>query len=80
MTTLYVVIFFIFGLVFGSFYNVLGFRLPKNENIVYPHSHCMKCGHTLKFYEMIPVISYIFLGGKCKICKNKICIMYPIVE
>ena len=56
---------FIIGLVFGSFYNVVGYRLPNNMSIVFPASHCTNCNHKLKFYELIPVISYIFLGGKC---------------
>ena len=63
---------FIIGLVFGSFYNVVGYRLPNNMSIVFPASHCTNCNHKLKFYELIPVISYIFLGGKCKKCKERI--------
>lgn len=71
---------FIFGLVFGSFYNVVGYRLPNNMSLIYPNSHCPKCNHKLKFYELIPVLSYIFLGGKCMKCKEKISIKYPIFE
>lgn len=73
-------IIFIFGLVFGSFYNVVGYRLPNNMSLIYPNSHCPKCNHELKFYELVPVLSYIFLGGKCKKCKDKISIKYPIFE
>ena len=76
----YKIFIFIIGLVFGSFYNVVGYRLPNNMSIIKPSSKCTKCGHKLKFYELIPVISYIFLRGKCKSCKSKISIMYPIFE
>lgn len=71
---------FIIGLVFGSFYNVVGYRLPENMSIAFPASHCTNCNHKLKFYELIPVISYIFLGGKCKACKKRISIVYPFFE
>lgn len=80
MNTVYLVVFFITGLVLGSFYNVVGLRICKNESIVYPSSHCTNCNHKLKFYELIPVLSYIFLGGRCKKCKEKISVMYPLIE
>ncbi len=78
--TIYLILFFITGLLFGSFYNVVGLRLPKKESIIYPSSHCPKCNHKLSWYELIPVLSYIFLKGKCKNCKEKISIMYPVME
>lgn len=68
------------GLVFGSFFNVVGYRVPNNMSIAFPSSHCPNCNHKLKFYELIPVISYIFLGGKCKSCKKRISIFYPFFE
>lgn len=71
---------FISGLVLGSFYNVVGYRLPNNMSIIYPRSHCPNCNHELKFYELIPVISYIILLGKCKVCKKRISIFYPFFE
>lgn len=71
---------FIIGLVFGSFYNVVGYRLPNEISIAFPSSHCPNCKHKLKFYELIPVISYIFLLGKCKECKKRISIIYPFFE
>ncbi len=71
---------FIFGLLFGSFYNVVGLRLPNGESIVKPGSHCPKCNHKLSWYENIPVISYIFLKGKCKSCHEPISVMYPLIE
>ena len=74
------IIIFIFGLLFGSFYNVVGLRLPKKESIIYPSSHCPKCNHKLSWYENIPVFSYLFLKGKCKNCKEEISIMYPLIE
>ena len=75
-----IILFFIMGTVFGSFYNVVGYRVPKGESIVYPPSHCPKCNHKLGPLELIPILSYIFLGGKCKNCKNKISCFYPIFE
>lgn len=71
---------FVVGLVFGSFFNVVGLRLPKNESLISPGSHCVNCNHNLRWYELIPVFSYIFLHGKCKKCKTKISIQYPLVE
>ncbi len=79
-TMYYVICFFIIGLFFGSFYYVVGLRIPKKESIVYPPSHCPKCKHKLEWFELIPVLSYIFLLGKCRKCKQKISITYPLVE
>ena len=64
----------------GSFYNVLGLRVPNKESIIKPRSHCPNCGHTLSFLEMIPIISYLFLRGKCKNCKESISPLYPFNE
>lgn len=77
---IYAFIFFVFGLVFGSFYNVLAYRLPNEMSVVAPPSHCPKCNKKLRFYELIPVISYVIQLGKCRNCKNKISIIYPIFE
>ena len=78
---LYLIIsFFIIGTIFGSFYNVVGYRIPKGESIVFPPSHCTKCNHKLGPLELIPIFSYMFLGGKCKNCKDKISCFYPIFE
>ena len=76
---LYIII-FIFGSVVGSFVNVLIYRLPKNENIVVVNSHCMSCGHKLGWYDLVPLFSWIFLRGRCRYCKEKISIQYPLVE
>ena len=80
MESIYLIIFFILGLVFGSFYNVVGFRLCNKESLVKPRSHCPKCNHILKAGELIPVISYIIQGGRCKKCKTKISVFYPMIE
>jgi leader peptidase (prepilin peptidase)/N-methyltransferase len=71
---------FLLGLIIGSFLNVVIYRLPKEESIIYPASHCTDCGHQLSALELIPVFSYIFLRGKCKDCRGKISIRYPIIE
>lgn len=69
----------IIGLILGSFFNVCILRIPKGESIVYPPSHC-SCGHILKWYELIPVLSWIALKGRCKECKEKISFQYPFIE
>lgn len=70
---------FIFGLCIGSFLNVLIDRLPKGESIL-GRSHCSHCNKTLKWYELVPVLSFIFLRGKCSKCKKPISLQYPLVE
>lgn len=72
MNTVYIIIFFIFGSLMGSFLTVIGLRLPKNENFTTTQSHCDSCGHVLQLYEMIPIISYLIQKGKCRYCKAKI--------
>lgn len=76
----YYIMIFIIGTVFGSFFNVVGYRVPNNMSIIYPDSHCPNCNHKLKFYELIPILSYVFLRGKCKVCKKRISIFYPFFE
>jgi leader peptidase (prepilin peptidase)/N-methyltransferase len=75
-----IILIFILGLIIGSFLNVVIYRLPEGESIVYPPSHCPDCGHQLSPRELIPVFSYVFLRGKCKSCGTKISIRYPIIE
>ncbi len=70
----------ILGLVIGSFLNVCIYRIPKKESIIYPPSHCINCGHRLHIFDLIPVISYIFLKGRCRYCTSKISINYLIIE
>lgn len=73
-------IYLIFGMIFGSFLNVIIYRIPNGLSIVSPPSSCPKCGHRILWYENIPVLSWIFLRGKCSGCKLPISIEYPIVE
>lgn len=74
------VIIFIFGSIMGSFLNVLAVRLSNNESIIYPSSHCHNCQHKLKWYELIPILSYIIQKGKSNCCNTRIPISYLIVE
>ena len=73
-------IIFIFGLCIGSFLNVCIYRIPQKQDIVKLPSHCMSCGRQLKWYELIPVFSFLALGGKCRTCKTKLSVQYPIIE
>ena len=70
----------LFGLCIGSFLNVVIFRLIKKESLYKESSHCMKCGNKIKWYDNIPVVSYIALRGKCRNCGEKISPQYPFVE
>ncbi len=74
------VLIIILGLVIGSFLNVCIYRIPVEESIAFPPSHCTKCKHHLSPIVLIPVFSYIFLRGRCKYCNEKISIRYPIIE
>lgn len=71
---------FVIGTLLGSFYNVVGYRLPKGQSIVFPPSHCPNCNHRLGVSELIPILSFIFLKGKCKHCRQKISAFYPVFE
>ena len=71
---------FIFGMVVGSFLNVCICRLPKNESIISPPSHCPGCSCQIRWYDNIPVVSYLFLRGKCRGCGTHISLQYPSVE
>lgn len=70
----------IYGLIIGSFLNVCIYRIPREESIAFPSSHCPNCGTSLKWYDNIPLFSYLSLGGKCRYCKEPISKQYPIVE
>lgn len=74
------ILFILFALLISSFLNVVIYRVPRHESIVFPPSHCTKCRHRLKAWELIPVVSYLFLKGRCSHCKSKISIRYPLVE
>ena len=80
MEVYYTIVLFIFGTVLGSFYNVVGYRLPKQESLIKPSSHCPNCGHVLKPYELVPIFSFLFLGRKCLKCKQKISWFYALFE
>ena len=76
---LYAII-FIIGTFFGSFFTLAVYRIPKKEDILIKHSYCPNCNHKLGFFDLFPVFSYIFLGGKCRYCKDKIRPRYLILE
>jgi leader peptidase (prepilin peptidase)/N-methyltransferase len=70
----------VFGMITGSFLNVVIYRVPIGKSIVTPPSSCTNCGHQIKWYENIPVISWLFLRGKCSGCSQKISVIYPLIE
>ena len=70
----------ILGLCVGSFLNVVIYRVPNKMSLAYPPSHCTTCDYTLKWYDNIPVLSYIMLGGRCRSCKTHISFRYTAVE
>jgi leader peptidase (prepilin peptidase)/N-methyltransferase len=74
------VLIFVLGLIVGSFSNVCIYRIPRNESIIYPASHCPKCRSKIKPVDNIPLLSFILLKGRCRNCKSKISIQYPVVE
>jgi len=79
ITLLYIMIFLI-GISIGSFLNVCIYRIPEKKDIVLERSHCMSCGNVLKWYELIPLFSFIIQGGKCRNCKVKLSKQYPLIE
>lgn len=76
----YLVSLAVFGLIFGSFGNVLIWRVPRGESIVSPPSHCPRCGHDVRWYDNLPVLSWFLLGGRCRDCGEPISWRYPAVE
>ncbi|WP_041276569.1 prepilin peptidase [Desulfosporosinus acidiphilus] len=68
------------GIIIGSFLNVVIYRVPKGESIISPGSHCPKCGHALRAWELIPIVSFIIQGGRCLNCRTKVSWRYPGVE
>ncbi|MDO9308979.1 MAG: prepilin peptidase [Deltaproteobacteria bacterium] len=78
--TVYALFSFVFGMVVGSFLNVCICRMPKDESIVSPPSHCPHCNYQIRWYDNIPVISYLFLRGRCRGCGARISLQYPLVE
>lgn len=80
MVGLYTCCFFVLGLVLGSFYNVVGYRLPFGKSLITPGSECPKCYHRLRWYELIPVLSFLIQRGRCTSCGKKISKFYPLME
>ncbi len=76
----FILFIFIFGLLIGSFLNVVIYRIPKEKSIVFPSSKCQSCQTPLKWYHNIPIFSWLFLKGKCAFCSEKISIQYPLIE
>ena len=76
---LYIIV-FVYGIMFGSFMNVCIYRIPKEESVVYIQSHCVNCNKKIPWYDLIPLLSYFILRGKCRSCKSKISIQYPLIE
>lgn len=79
-TIFFSIIIFLYGIIIGSFLNVCIYRIPKKENIVTTRSHCMSCGYQLRWYDLIPLFSWLALGGRCRKCKAKISVQYPAIE
>ncbi len=80
MEALRIVLVVVVGLVWGSFLNVVIYRLPRDLSLIKPPSSCPECRRRIKWYDNIPVLSFIFLGGKCRFCGAKISAVYPLVE
>ena len=75
-----IILIFVLGLIVGSFSNVCIYRVPRNESVIYPGSHCPKCHSNISPIDNIPLLSYILLKGRCRNCRSKISIQYPVVE
>ncbi|MFA1821290.1 A24 family peptidase [Virgibacillus oceani] len=80
MTDISIILFFVLGLVFGSFFNVVGLRLPKNIPFASDRSRCPYCGHNITLIENIPLFSFLVQSGRCRKCKEKISPLYPAIE
>ena len=77
---IFYLLFFAIGTVFGSFFTLAVYRIPLHQDITHKHSYYPKCNHKLSFWDMIPIFSYICLGGKCRYCKEKIRVRYLFLE
>jgi len=80
MAALKYVVLFIFGLVFGSFFNVLIYRLPRDLSVIFPRSFCPHCKKAIRWYDNVPLLSYVILRAKCRFCGAPISVRYPLVE
>lgn len=77
---MFYILFFILGSVMGSFFHVVATRMSNDESIIAPSSHCHTCDHKLKWYELIPIVSYIIQGGKCRKCGSYLPLSYLVIE
>ena len=77
---IFYILIFCIGTLFGSFFTLAVYRLPLHQDITHKRSYCPNCNHKLSFLDMIPILSYVFLGGKCRYCKTKIRIRYLLLE
>jgi leader peptidase (prepilin peptidase) / N-methyltransferase len=77
---LFALLFFVLGLIFGSFLNVCIYRLPRRESLNWPASHCTSCNRPLSWYENVPLVSWLALRGRCRTCRAAIGVVYPTVE
>src|SRR3989337_1379233 len=75
-----IVLIIVLGLTWGSFLNVCIYRIPLKKNLILSRSVCPHCQHRISWYDNVPLLSYLVLGGKCRFCKKKISILYPVVE
>ena len=80
MNVFFYLLLFIIGTLFGSFYTLAVYRIPKRQDIIHTPSYCPNCNHKLGFLDLIPIVSYVFLKGKCRYCKEKIRLRYFILE
>lgn len=80
MNLFFYILLFIIGILFGSFYTLAVYRIPKRQDITHTHSYCPNCNHKLGFLDLIPILSYVFLRRKCRYCKEKIRPRYLILE
>lgn len=80
MTAVWTIITIIYGILIGSFLNVCIYRIPKKQSVVVVRSHCMSCGKQIKWYDLVPLVSFLVLRGKCRYCKAKLSWQYPAVE
>src|SRR5699024_2337227 len=74
------ILIFIIGTILGSFLNVCIYRIPRKKSIIFPSSYCTSCNRALKWYELVPIFSFLFQKGKCRYCGESISPQYPLVE
>ncbi len=80
MTLVWTIVTIIYGILIGSFLNVCIYRIPEKQSVVVVRSHCMSCGKQIKWYDLVPLVSFLILRGRCRYCKAKLSWQYPAVE